>query len=300
MLDFVLIADGGGTKTKATGIRLVDGASFETRSGACVPSADMPLAVRSLTDVTAAALDLAGLEPQRTRVGLSLASAGLDVPDVRQRFVNAIASQYAALKVVSDGAAALDACVADGQGAVVAVGTGVVTTVRTLKGAVHTIDGWGWPCGDRGGGASIGRSAIELFLQAFDFNAIGHNLLYQKLSAQLGFDRTSIVKWLVQAQRNDFAAIARLVVECGRQGDTIATQILRNAAYQIETTSQHLSEQYSIDVLNVTGGLAESLMSYLDPQRFHHFPEATFAGAALGAAEWVGDLASANIRRIVQ
>ena len=298
MLDFVIIADGGGTKTQATGVRGRDGVSFEAAAGSCVPGTDMLVALRSIEDVTERLLGDAQVDRTRSRIGLSLACAGLDISSSKLSFVQQLKARFDSVIVRSDGVAALDACVNDKSGAVVAIGTGVVATARTSAHAVIQLDGWGWPAGDRGGGAWIGRNAVERYLEAVDWGATGFDPLFNDISSELGADKAEIFDWLASATRRDYAAIARLVVSAAAEGSGAGQKLLREAAVQVECLGSILGKKHGIKSIYITGGLATSLSAYLNTEQFQLFPDATFAGAALGAAEWLRDFTPATVQGI--
>ncbi|TPX03194.1 hypothetical protein FJ656_18475, partial [Schumannella luteola] len=119
----------------------------------------------------------------------------------------------------------------DGNGAVVASGTGVVTLAVGAAG-VARIDGWGYLMGDAGSGFWIGRAALDAVMRAHDGRGPSTSLTsvvrsrwpeLEDAYVQLQSDpaRVSVVAWFAEA------------VAAHATTDAVAERICRDAAEEL-------------------------------------------------------------------
>jgi len=283
MVEFVVIADAGGSKTVAQGVRLHDAAEFAAQDGPCVPSTDLRGALDCISRIAAT---LAAASGSGGACALALSSAGIDTHDVRAHFEAALRERFAQVRLVSDGEAALLGCFGDRAGAVVSVGTGVVAHARSADGTTAVLGGWGWPAGDRGGGAWLGRRAVEEFLDAVDAGRTGSDPLFRGLAAMLGDTREEVFSWLAGAGRRAYAEFAGLVVEAELAGSGRAAGLLAEAGKRVGTLVQVLNEAGHGEVA-ITGGLAATLCPFVAGTKLRVVPDACLAGARRLAAPWL-------------
>lgn len=122
-------------------------------------------------------------------------------------------------------------CVGDAEGAVVAVGTGVVT-LAVGHGASARVDGWGNIMGDAGSGYWIGRAGLEAAMRAHDGRAPATVLL-----DVLRNDFTDVENAYIAIQADPdrigrVAGYARTVLDAA-DSDPVCAQIVRNAADEL-------------------------------------------------------------------
>ncbi|MUZ66097.1 BadF/BadG/BcrA/BcrD ATPase family protein [Agrobacterium vitis] len=283
MREIILVADGGGTKTRAVAI-LDDGSRFESVGGPCVPFMDLAGALRTIEVTCRTLLAQADVRRQDAMVYLSLASAGLDSDDITSQFQRTLLEGFDRVSLLGDGEAALEACCRAGPGAIIAIGTGVAISGRWRDGQLFAMDGWGWPAGDRGGGAWIGRHVAEQFLAAHDRDELHGDPFLAFLSSVIGSSRASILHWLNKADRQRYASLARHAIDWAARS-MAAYHIAMLAVWELADIGRHLNEK-GLDNIYITGGLGSALMPFLDAGKFQLRRDATFEGAMLRACEW--------------
>ncbi|MER9947257.1 BadF/BadG/BcrA/BcrD ATPase family protein [Mesorhizobium sp. M0047] len=295
MLDLIVFADAGGTKTVGCAVRLADGANFTARTGACVPSTDLPAAIAQVDDLLGDLSRQSGVPLTRDKVALSISSAGLDDEETRRAFTAVLETRCVALHVASDGEAALVGCLGSGDGAAMSVGTGVVAYSRRSGHPDLVFDAWGWPAGDRGGGAYVGREAVEQFLLWVDSGAVESDPLYNALANLIGATRPTILRWLTGAERRDFAAIATTVASAQAAGSDCANAILIDAGAKLRALASILEEQGHSRIC-LTGGLAQTMRPFIDFSKIEIVPDASLAGAKFFASAWLGQSSRSLLR----
>lgn len=286
MVEFVVIADAGGSKTVAQGVRLHDAAEFAAQDGPCVPGTDLRGALDCISRIAATLAAASGAGQGNGGCALALSSAGIDTHDVRAGFEAALRERFAQVRLASDGEAALLGCFGDREGAVVSIGTGVVAHARSAEGATTALGGWGWPAGDRGGGAWLGRRAVEEFLDAADAGESSSDPLFRSLAATLGGTRDEVFSWLAGAGRRAYAEFAGLIVEAELAGSERAAGLLAEAGARVGTLVRVLNEAGHGEVA-ITGGLAATLCPFVVGAKPRVVPDACLAGARRLAAPWL-------------
>lgn len=289
MADLIIYADAGGSKTVARGICGANGRQFEVRGGACVPSSGIAEALGSIEGTIAHLIDAAGMTPGRVRIWLALASAGIDDEVSKQSFLTGLAEAVHELRLVGDGEAALMGCVGDRDGAVISVGTGVAAFAKR-QGQSTFYDGWGWPYGDRGGGAHIGREAVAAFLEATDFDQVGLDPLHDALVNTIGAGRAAIFVWLASASRKAAAALAPLVAESAAAGSHAAAGVMADAAGHIQRLI-HAIRPADGGPVYLTGGAVGLIEPYLQLDTpIEIVPDACLLGARHLAVDWLSNM----------
>lgn len=278
----------------AHGIRTADGVGFAVARGPCVPILDFEGATVCIERVISDLEALSGAKISRDRLALALSSAGIDSQSVRIRFERVLRSHCTQVILVSDGEAALFGCVGDRDGAVICIGTGVVAYSRRSGYSPRTLDGWGWPAGDFGGGAFIGRRAVEEFLHAVDSESVDSDLLLQRLATVIGCRREEISAWLEAAGRRQFAALAKTVAEAGCDGSALGVGLLAEAGGHITSLVAVLTAMGHSEV-NLTGGLATAIAPFVLGDRLRIVPGASLAGVKYLAGRWMERHASTNV-----
>ena len=277
--DLFVGIDGGGTKTRAVILDERAAVLAEKTGPASTLALSADTAWRVIADmVTAmrAALPAAG---QRLHWGIGL--AGTEFSDEYARF-ETLVPEAATLQVVSDAHAACVGAHAARDGAIVAVGTGIVG-YRICTGVSRRASGWGFPQDDRGSGAWIGLDAISATLRALDGRREA-----SALTADIGagFDGRAdrIVAWAARAGAADFAAFARRVAAHADSKDPLAIEILARAGREVAQILDALLIDCPADLaLALVGGLAATLTPFL-PEPYAARRVAPACDAAYGAA----------------
>ena len=236
--------DGGATKTL---LRLEDARGRvlgEGRGGAANIRLSAEESWRSIRDALAQALQQAGLGPDadaaRLHCGAGLAGAG--VAEARDRFLSA-PHPFARLVVRPDGYAACLGAHGGEDGAVIAVGTGVIG-FQAEAGRESRVGGWGFPYGDEGGGAWLGMEAVRQTLRWLDGRApenAPEDPLLEAVHARFDRDLSRLAAWASGAGATGFAQVAPLVVEHARGASPLARALLREAAREVDSIGQALA-----------------------------------------------------------
>ncbi len=120
----------------------------------------------------------------------------------------------------------------EGEGILIAAGTGSICLTRTAAGTYHQFGGLGYLLGDEGSGYDIGRRAIRSVLHAAE-RGESESLLWRELLHFYDLRHPREFVSLVYSSRNPFkliASCAKLVGEIAEKGDATARDIIRTAA----------------------------------------------------------------------
>lgn len=286
-MKFVVIADGGGSKTAAQLVETASGTTYEVMEGACVPSTDIGAAVSCIDRLVERFGALLGHVIDPSESAIALATAGIDATEIRVELEAALSGRFATVRLVSDAEASLLGCVGEKDGAVVGIGTGVMARSHRAGFGARTFGGWGWPAGDRGGGAWLGRRAIEEFLDAADGSLPASDRLLQDFTNRIGPSRESIFRWLAIADRGSYASLAGRVVAAADSGSALGLRLLAEAGARVGPLVANLNAA-GHDIIHLTGGLAEAIYPHIAvgvPLRL--VKNASFAGAKYLAAPWL-------------
>ena len=255
--------DGGGSKTR---VALFDGEGHRlglTRTG---PTSLTLRGERAWHVILDALRDLylaADLPPEdfsATHFGIGL--AGANNAAQRTRFVDA-APDVAALRVATDGYIAALGAHNGAPGAIVIVGTGSVGYRFDPSGGSRLVGGWGFPVGDEGSGAWLGRSALAQALLVFEDRYAGRSTeLHTALIERCGPTRDEIMEWLRGASSAEYAQLAPLIVECAGRGDAAALELVTAAGIEIDALAEALDPGRKVP-LALVGGLARPIAPYL-------------------------------------
>ncbi len=179
----------------------------------------------------------AGLEPQPlAAVGLGLSGVESDSPEAElARQIVAGLVETRAIVVRSDAYAALIGAHGGRPGIIAISGSGSHALGMNAAGELARAGGWGWLLGDEGSALWIGRSGLMAALHAFDGTAeatLLQTMMIEHFKAQGPHD---VKRRVYEADfgARGFAALAPLVSQAAQQGDTIAQNILAQAAQDL-------------------------------------------------------------------
>jgi glucosamine kinase len=139
----------------------------------------------------------------------------------------------ARVTLVPDGVAAYIACLWEGPGVVVTVGTGTVALIVDQSGRVRKVDGWGPQLGDVGSGYRVGLDGLISACRFEDGRKGGSQILHDAAVREFGRVEEFGLTLRPLAQLRDIARFAEPVVASARAGDVYAGRILDNAASEL-------------------------------------------------------------------
>ena len=192
-------------------------------------------------------------------VGKACAAAGLDAstvafeaacfgmsggPEDKQGILEEIL-RTRRLIATNDAVIALAGATAGEPGIITISGTGSIAFGRNAEGRSMRAGGWGYIFGDEGGGFDIARQAVRAALRMEEGWGPGTSLR-DALTEATGMPDANHVLHLFYTQewpRSRVATLARLVDQAARAGDTVALDILGNAAQQLATLTASVRRQ---------------------------------------------------------
>lgn len=234
MPGYLIGIDGGGTRTTLA-VADPQGVEILRRTGPAglVDPRRPAAAAEMLTELTREALAAAGLSGPAAALCAGLAGVG----NLAEREIVETALERAGIArrvwVRSDGETALHGALGGGPGVLLIAGTGSVAYGRSEDGRVERCGGWGLVVGDEGSGYAVGREALSAALRAVDGRG-PRTLLLPTLLQGLGLSAPeAIPPWAGRADKSEIAALAVHALHLARDGDEVATDIVRDAATQL-------------------------------------------------------------------
>jgi glucosamine kinase len=257
---FYLGVDGGGTGCRA---RLEDKEGRVLGAGFTGPATTRLGANSALLSVMAAAeaaLAEAGLPKQSFKTTHAVIGlAGIGRKGVRAYF-DVWPHPFKSVRFESDAYTACLGAHGGQDGGIVIAGTGSIG-FALLKGQMHRFGGYGFPISDEASGADLGLNAIRFALRAAD-GRVEKTPLLTEILARFSNDPFAAVDWMDVASATDYATFAPLVVDHACKQDLVATQLMREAAAQIESFI-HVLHEKGVPRLSLIGGLGEVIKPWL-------------------------------------
>ena len=256
MKEWILVIDGGASKTVARLENLNTGQQFSQTSGPASLTQDLYQACANLQQLTDELLAKARVSPSNTQIVCGLAGAG-DQDKVER--CQSTLKKYTNLFITTDACISLYGANLGEPVIVAAIGTGSVVMRLDKQGNIFQSGGWGFPIGDEGGGAKMGFHTVQHLLKAIDTKLLHHSPLLVEISKVTGNNKSSLLPWLSRAKAADYARLAPMVLKHMDQCP-IAASILDDAVQAIE---ELVKSQQQADPLPLVflGGLGETLKS---------------------------------------
>lgn len=202
------------------------------------------------------------IEEKKFRLHAGMGLAGSELHTNLKSFL-ATPHHFSTLHVVSDAHIACLGAHSGRNGAVIAIGTGVVGYAIHAD-DVAKVSGWGFPQDDLGGGAWMGLEAMRVTLQSLDGRIVASGLS-RAVHAHFKQDTKQLVAWANQANSTAFAELAPIVIQQSKEGDVHALRIMQQAAQHIESIAYALRAKHQLKCALI-GGLATELQAYLSLQ----------------------------------
>jgi N-acetylglucosamine kinase-like BadF-type ATPase len=149
------------------------------------------------------------------------------------------------LSVTTDALIALSGATAGAPGIITNAGTGSISYGRNAAGKFARAGGWGYVFGDEGGGFDITRQALRAILK-FEEGWGPPTQLYDALLKATGAaDANDLMHrfYTSDFSRPAIAGFSKLVDDTAREGDTVARNIILNAAQQLATSASAVRSQ---------------------------------------------------------
>lgn len=224
---FFLGIEGGGTRTVAI---LADAA------GKLVRRVEVgPANLRLLSDAQLASVfeSIAASLPRPDCLGIGLAGARTEADLRRIQAAAGLAWPSVPCHASDDLETALAAAEAPANAearVMIISGTGSCCYGKTRNGKTAKVGGWGHVLGDAGSGYDIASKALRAVVGQFDV-AGKWPLLGKRILRFLKFkEADDLIGWAQAAEKPSIAALAELVFAAAAEGDSIARQIVRDAA----------------------------------------------------------------------
>ena len=229
--------DGGGTKTHITLMKQSGEISCEGFAGPSNPlRVGVETAVGNIIKAVNEACD-AGAVSRGDVAAATLGLAGVRRADLRQRVRERFMKSLGVTNtvVITDAEIALYATTRGKPGLVVIAGTGSICLGKNAKGELAISRGWGPLAGDEGGGVGIAQTALHSVAKASDGRGTATSLSdraaeYFRAS---GPENLIVAIYSPQVDNSRIAGFAKFVVDAAKDGDAVATGILRDAGYEL-------------------------------------------------------------------
>ncbi|WP_158583545.1 BadF/BadG/BcrA/BcrD ATPase family protein [Salinisphaera sp. Q1T1-3] len=275
--------DAGASKTRVVALEATGSLIGAANGPAATLNGRADTAWRTVQETIRAIAPLEAVDPAAMRVVVGI--AGTEIATAYRAFCDS-APAWGSLSVVSDAHVACAGAHDGRDGAIVAVGTGVVGFCRHAGDSTR-VGGWGFPHDDRGSGAWLGMEAVGHALAAADGRRPRDTLAEQVLAAY-DDDPGTLAAWACTADAGAFARHARLVAERAAAGEAHATALIGEAAVHVSAVARALIGERAGLALALTGGLAETVAPWLDADLASRLTPAVHDGAH-GAALMAGE-----------
>jgi glucosamine kinase len=245
----VVGVDGGGTSTRVLVadergkvLHRLQGDASAVKPGAEAESADV---IAALVKDAVIAADMGHLMPRALVVGV--AGVGREAQKIALQQELERHELAESITVLSDAEAAMEDAFADGPGILLIGGTGSIAWGRSPVGTMQRCGGWGPLIGDEGGGAWLGRKALQVITAAHDGREPETALTGAILTALELDDVPSIIAWAAAATPGDMATLAPAVLSAAAVGDLRANTIVTMAVEELGLHIRALARALFVD-----------------------------------------------------
>ena len=289
---FLVGVDGGGTNCRSA-LATVDGKIIgRGEAGSSNITTDLDGATVNILSAIRDAFHAAGLNEEAQRqTSAWLGLAGANVGPFAELLTARL--PFALKKVDGDAPIALQGALHEGDGAIAILGTGSAFLSRKGN-AFKLIGGWGFNLSDFGGGARLGRDALQLTLLAHDAMR-PKGPLTDTIMAEFSGNPDNLVLYAKTAKPVDFGRFAPFVVSHAHAGDEGAISLMAEQAKHVDAAFDVLCGE-DVHQIALLGGLAKHMPPYL-AERHRQRLVTPRADALTGAVELAGKLARGDVAR---
>jgi N-acetylglucosamine kinase-like BadF-type ATPase len=149
------------------------------------------------------------------------------------------------LIVTTDALIALAGATAGEPGIITIAGTGSIAFGRNASGKTARAGGWGYVFGDEGGGFDLTRQALRAALRFEEGWGPPTALHHTLLTAAGAASADSLMRrfYTTEFPRPRIAGFSKLVDQAAREGDVVATALLRTAAQELASLTAAVRRQ---------------------------------------------------------
>lgn len=280
---YFLGIDGGGTKCKALLMSDAGECLGIGVSGPANPLIGIEQTIQSITTATSLALTDAKLESSAVeKICACIGLAGVNLPNFHQS-IRMWEHPFKYMTVTTDLHIACLAAHAGGNGAVIITGTGSCGYAN-VDGRQLIVGAHGFPYGDKASGAWFGLEAFRYCLLSLDNIAPDCLLVHLIMEHFASENAVPMIQKMVNAPPYQYAKLAPLVFQAAEQGDTVAKQLIQDAASYVAAVASRL---FTIEPprTSLIGGLSSLIMPHLDIEIVSRF-SAPYEQPEVGAAHF--------------
>lgn len=146
------------------------------------------------------------------------------------------------MRVTTDAEIALEAAFGTEPGIILIAGTGSVAWARRPDGSTARAGGLGPVLGDRGSGHDLGREALRAV--GVDLEIELHLDLTRRITTHLGISSQDLPRWSLAADVAAIAALAPVVLDSAKAGDTVARSLAQLGARQLAALIAELADGF--------------------------------------------------------
>ncbi|HJQ70993.1 MAG TPA: BadF/BadG/BcrA/BcrD ATPase family protein [Blastocatellia bacterium] len=245
---YFLGIDGGGTKTHAIIADAFCRVIGEGTSGASNPlRAGLNEAISHVESAVREACGLAGIRLDQITAACA-AIAGVNHPIHFHTVKDALDHSLGLgdeLHLVTDARAALEGALDGRPGVVIIAGTGSIAMGVNAEGRQARSGGWGPTFGDEGSGYDIACRALRAIVSSFDGRE-RQTVLTDRVCRRLGIASATDLPGVIynsDSETVEIASLAEVVAEAAREGDEVASDILRDAGRELAVLAVSVIER---------------------------------------------------------
>jgi glucosamine kinase len=260
---YLIGVDGGGTHTRVA-VATIDGIIIgRGKAGSGNIATDLENATQNILAAVQDAVKSASL-PENT-VRLSFAYLGLAGANIGN-FAELLAQKlpFVHHHIGDDVQTALVGALGSHDGAIAILGTGSAFMSK-IGSDLRMIGGWGFQLSDLGGGARMGREALELTLLAHD-GVVKASPLTDALFKKFNNNPENCVLFAQSARPNDYGALTPIITDHLLQNDPNARILFENSAHYVNRAFDALALNENAPIA-LLGGMAAFYPKFLSP---HH------------------------------
>ncbi len=133
------------------------------------------------------------------------------------------------------------------HGVIVISGTGAIVYGINAAGKDARASGWGYLLGDEGSGYDIAIKALRAVVRAADGRGSATELTNRMLNELELNAPDELIRWTHAASRDTIAQLSQVVFDTARSSDTIAEQIVDDAADELTCAASSVMNQLGFD-----------------------------------------------------